>query len=411
MSYITLDTNRNIDPFISTKPLSSYSEDLLRNMRMLSFFPKGLADPFGSFIYRIQKYPGDVDLIEEFQECCTVNDVINKFIKNLRRVIKDILSSKMHYFSEFKCGLDHRYDIDIGDCTNGVYRPNRDLRLISLDLMKKGLLNMSEYNKIDKILSGYMYDGDGYDVIFNIFRNRRVLRWSAEELLSGKKNINGYVIKLFDALHDHTAVKIDVLLLYNDRFIEMTNYVILEVRDPDHWINVDPNIQKLYSSNFYYSPFKMVKRMFSLARNQRDINILNKIIPLISSNVSSLYQSKSEIDVLLLIIEVANKPPLITIKKQLDLMKGRLVNILQFSDNEINDIIDIIDDCLVEKNLSNIYNLLENLNIIIKKKINFLTIAYLDTVALNPPPAYILPSVRTYSLSKRTPMENPKIFI
>jgi hypothetical protein len=69
MSYITLDTNRNIDPFISTKPLSSYSEDLLRNMRMLTFFPKGLADPFGSFIYRIQKYPGDVDLIEEFQEC------------------------------------------------------------------------------------------------------------------------------------------------------------------------------------------------------------------------------------------------------------------------------------------------------------------------------------------------------
>lgn len=424
MSYITLDVYKNMDPFIATKPEESYSKDLKDNIKMLSFFPKGHATPFGSFIYKIQKYPGDVDLVEEYSENTSVDEVINSFMKNLKRVVKDILSSKLHYFSEFKCGLDKRYDIDIGYCVNGFYDINPNLGKIALEFFDAGLFNKNEIDTLIKIIDGYVTTGDGYDIVFNIFRNRRVLRWTAEEILAGKKRANGQTFKLVDCLHDKTAVKIDVLLLYNNRFIEMTNFVALEVGGPENWINIDMaaqhnlkvglpiEIEKLYFSNYYYSPFKMIKRMFSLARNQRDVHILSKIIPILSSDVSYLYQIKSEIDVILLILEKVKSPPMKTIKNELDLTKGRLVNILQFSDEEMKKMLDIIDECIEINNKEQIFVFLNHLNNkYIKPKINYLTISYLNTVNLNPPPYELLPPSMTYAYRKRVPDENPKILI
>lgn len=424
MSYITLNPFTNIKPFVEKKSLSSYPVSLLKDIKMLTFFPKGLATPFGSYIYRIQKYPADVDLIEEFNEYDTVEQVINKFIINLKRVVKDILLSKLHYFSEFKCGLDNRYNIDIGNCKDGVYDINPQLLDISKDLYNNGLLDDHELNKISKIYNHNINNGDGYDVIFNIFRNRRILRWSANEILTELKYVNNKKFTLFGALHDKTDVKIDVLLLYNNKFIEMTNYVLLEVGDREHWININPDLQynlnkvlpieieKLYFSNYYYSPFKMVKRMYSLARTNRNIEELNKIIPVISSNISLLYQLKGEIDVILLILEKVYNPPIITILKQLDNMKTSLVNILQFNNDEINDIVDLINYCLKTKNIPNIQASLKYLNDIhFKPKINFLTISYLETVELNPPPYFMLPKDRIYAYKRRSAYENPKLII
>lgn len=433
MSYITLNPNENINKFTDVKPLSSYSKELLQNIRMVTFNPDADEDdaedgavPFGSFIYKIQKYPGDVDLIESFHDCCSVNDVIKKFIVNLKRVVKDVIGSKLHYFSEFKAGLDHRYDVNIGYCRNGRYMFDRDLKRCTRNLFSKGLLDDVEYNKVMSVLDSNMDNGDGYDIVFNVFRNRRVLRWSAKEVLAGKKDIGKKIISLEEALHDKTSVKIDVLLIYNNRFIEMTNFVILEVKDPesglDEWINVDPNtqvmlrtqlpieIEKLYLSNFYYSPFKMVKRIYSLARNQHDIYTLEKIIPFISSDTSALYQSKSEIDVLLLILENVKNPPIKTMNDQLDLMKGRLVNLLQFDDFQLDSAIQLIDLARNEKDLDKVYEILKTLNSkIIKPKINYLTVSYLNEIGFNPPPLYLLPPVLTYALRKRSPDEMPEL--
>src|SRR5271170_5836193 len=103
MSYTTLDPHKDVEVFLKTKPLSSYSKSLVKDIKMLSFYPEGMATPFGSFIYRLQRYPGDVDLLEEYVGTHSVEHVIKMFIRNLHRVVNDILKSKMHYFSEFKC--------------------------------------------------------------------------------------------------------------------------------------------------------------------------------------------------------------------------------------------------------------------------------------------------------------------
>ena len=425
MSYTALNPN-NIGPFISTKSLKSYPVELLKNIKLLTFHHNGIANPFGSYIYRVQKYPGDVDLVEEFHDCCSVNQVVKKFARSVKRMVASIVIMREHYFSEFKAGLDHRYDIDIGSLSNGVYNMNPNMPAIVTKMGRRKLLNPVEVKDIQNIIYSQKFDGDSYDRIYNIFREHRILRWTAPEILKGYKMLSSGKKTLDESLHDETHIKIDMIALLRGRFIEITNFVGLGVKQPDSeeidFINLDVKenhdvkkylpyeIEKHYFSNFYYSPFKMVKRIFSLSRSRHDRNTLEKIIPLISSNISLLYQIKSEIDVLILIFERSKSIPVAHIFKELDEMKGRLSNILQFNRNNEEAINNLIDKINATKQRNIKIEMLEYLNDnIIKPKINSLTLTYLNGVGLNPPPSYLLPTDRVYANIIRYPRASPII--
>jgi hypothetical protein len=421
MSYTALDINKNIQPFIQTKSLLSYPKEVLKNIKLLTFFPEGLATPFGSYIYRIQKYPGDLDLTENFYECCSIKEVIEKFIKSLKRMVKEIQNTPNHYFSEFKAGLDKRYNMEIlGNLENGVFNVNPNLNKIFKKMFSENLFDNNEKKQIQDILKKKIKNENDYDILYNIIRNRRILRWSAEEILRGFKNLdNDRVIKLKDALKDHTHVKIDMIALVDGKFIEITNFVGLGVTYEDgrtEWINIDVNenhdvikhlpheIEKLYFSDFYYSPFKMVKRIYSLSRTRKDVETLNKIISIISSNVSLLYQIKSDIDNIILVLDKIKKYPKEEINRELDNMKVRLSNILQFTKEEENDIDYILDYAKKIPTKDITIFLLQSLNNkFIKPLINNLTLQYLNDVGLNPPPDYLLPENRKYSNKIRYP--------
>lgn len=424
MSYIGISPYNNLNPFLETRPLSSYPVPVLNEIKLLSFNKKEEASPFGSFIYRLQKYPGDIDLVETFTDCCTMDEVINKFSRALKKMVKDITNKRTHYFSEVKAGLDKRYDIDIGNMINGRYQPNKKLLDYSLKMLKNKLITDDEY-KIIYYIFHYVTDpgADEYDSIYNIFREHRILRWQPKEILEGKKMLPGNQIKyLHDALKDHTPVKIDQLVLLGDRFIEVTNFVMLGIQKCDELIPInidlelehDANVQlpqeieKLYFSDYYYSPFKMVKRLYSLARHNRNEELLYKIIPFVSSNISLLYQIKSEVDTLILILKKLKVPPMITINKQLDGMKNRLASIIEIETEDLENYNEFINKIIKTKKSDEKIEMLERLNKSFKKKINYDTIKYLEKIELNPPPYYILPVTRKYPTFTRSRYDNPE---
>lgn len=407
----------SIDRYLEVKSEKSYSEPLLKNIKMVSFYPEGMATPFGSFIYKMQKYPGDVDLLEEFKDCCTKDDVVKKFIKNLHRVVKEIIKSPLHYFSEFKAGIDHVYDVDIGTLSNGVYYINNDLRDLSVSLYNNNFFDEYEITRILTVIDKNITNSDAYDEIFNIYRNRRILRWTEKEILDNKKVIGNRIKTLYDALFDHTHVKIDVILLYNNRFIEMTNFVGLTLINPkgeESYINIKMQdsddiqkdlpieIEKLFFSNYYYSPFKMTKRIYSLSRNKGDEETIIKILPLISGDVSLLYQIKSEIEVLIRLYEINKNPPSKTIYNELDEMKGRIATVLFLNNEKQQKIFYLIDSINRTKDNKEKLNLLIHLSDdILKPEINYNTIKYLNEIGFNPPPSYLLPQKLTYSRISR----------
>ena len=426
MIYNIDEPRYNIKKFLEVKPMSSYPQSVLKNIKLLSFSRNKLAQPFGSFIYRVQQYPGDIDLVEEFTECCSLNEVISKFIIALHRVVNNIQNEKYHYFSEFKAGIDDRYDIDIGNMTNGIYRPSNGLYDRVNNMFNNKLLNIEEHKILTYILTqNTSFGEDEFDTITYIFRERKILRWTADEIFNNFKMLPlNKKMTLKEALSYKGHVKIDAIAVVNDRLVEITNFFQLAyVQEKDgepHFINIDLavnhniptmlpiEIEKLYFSNMFYSPFKMVKRLYSLARNTKNEDLLSRILPYISSSTSSIYQMKSEIDAMIIVIEKISDYPKNKIYNELDEMKLRLTNILEFTNNDLEHINSLINDIISVQNRSDKIILLKKLKKLIIYYINMQTIKYLQSVGLNPPPYKYLPPHHTYNVNNvRNPRSNP----
>ena len=86
MPSLKLTPEKNIDRYLGTVPIKAYPKQILENIKLISFSGLGneLAKPFGSFSYRFQKYPGDIDLIQEFKNT-SVEQVIDVFSSVLKK--------------------------------------------------------------------------------------------------------------------------------------------------------------------------------------------------------------------------------------------------------------------------------------------------------------------------------------
>jgi hypothetical protein len=440
--YVGISPDKNFDRFLEFKPLSSFPKDALKDIKLLSFSKDKDASPFGSFIYRVQKYPGDVDLIENFADCCSKEDVIHKFVKRLKEVVNEVLEraeNEIYFFSEAKMGLDMRYDVDVGPIAEGIYTPNPKLADITFNMYKKKLLNEEENNIVQFILSTITNFGKNeYDAIFAIFREKRIVRWSADDILKG------YVIlplnkkmTLEEALTYKTFVKIDIITVIAGRFTEVTNFFQLGYYTKDVHGKVDRNIieffriqstedlpfeiEKLYYSDYFYSPFKVVKRIFAYARSLWSQfhdplykDVLDRIVPFVSSNTSLLYQIKSDIDTIVLVLDKLEEYPpaeqyIDVISHVLDVDKLNLSTAIELSEHTLIQINNLIIDAIKHiDNRDRTIQTLKEAKKIIVKHINFQTIKYLQSVDLNPP-IELLPEKLKYDINDvREPDDSPQ---
>lgn len=422
--------NLSFEEIVATKPLKSYSKEQIQNIKLLSTNKHHLAQPFGSSTYKIQKYPGDLDLYDVFLKCCSIDEVIRKFETIIVKIATDIKNEKLHYFSEFKAGLDNRYDINIGSIKNGTFDINRkEVKNKSKKLFEKNLLNKNEYFIITQILDKdlkFTLNGDDYDVLHYIFRNRKIVRWSLEDILQRYIILpDNTLLTLYNALHIQTHVKIDMITYINGKFTEVTNFYILIENKNGHIynINLDYNfldrnqakniydkqikdeIEKLYFSNMYYSPFKMAKRIWAYSRLFKDKYTVEILLPIISGNISLLYQIKSEIDAIIRIYYISKSIPINSINLQIDGMKFRISNVIQLKNNQIQYINNIINSFLIESSKSKRVKILKFLNQILKNHINRLTIISLNNIRFNPPPLNLLPKQLKYEFIVRLPQE------
>lgn len=414
----------SVRQLISKKPLDSYTLEQIQNIKLLSIRKKDPAYPIGSATLRIQKYPGDLDLHDEFIDCCSIDEVVDKFVISLKKIVKAIKKEKLHYFSEFKAGIDLRYDIDIGVCHNGIYYPNFDLYKFP-----QKLLNKNESDIIFAVLAKKNNNGDDYDIINRIFKERRTLRWTEEEVLAAKKKLKGgLVMKLHDAIKMKSLVKIDMISLVNNQFIEVTDVYLLMAEEYDYSNNMvvgvpvnydydftDPNetayhlgieiqneIQKLYYSNMFYNPFKMSKRMWVYSRISGYADSIKKLSPLITGDISYLYQLESEITTILRMNELG-KDPMKNIDKTIDILKYKLANILILDDETLIQ----MNSMLVKFLKKNDYKILDKLKNYMKEIINIYTINELNRIGYNPPPRQFLPKELKYAQIVRQVYETP----
>ncbi len=344
---------------------NSYTKDTLNYIRLVT--TKSDVNPVGSQRFKVHRYPGDIDIFEKIQECCTLEDSRKIIAEKIRTIAKNIKKTPFVYLGDFKAGIDDRFFIDIGSIKdNKVKGYDYDKILKSLKKQHKDeLLSDSEYSERIQLLKEKpsIYE---FEETESVLRKKWIIRWTLDELIKGRKVKDGQPFYLYECLSHPTIVKIDVWAPVEGRYTELTNFFVLSYLDKNgkqHPINIEledrlvslkKDIVK-YSNPLHRKSLKYAKRLWIYAQLLQDDELLKKLFPLFSSSAGILSQITSEIETLTMMLENLPNPPISSIIKQIDGFKSRVNSIydIDLGEKTLFFLIDTINE-YYDKNKSNI---------------------------------------------------------
>lgn len=322
--------------------------------------------PVGSFKYNIHKYPGDVDIFEKVDTCCSLKDAKEKVAMEIQQMIKRIRASQDIYLGDFKAGKDERFEINIGkwsEITTENPEPtlsNYNVKAIKREVQElrdEKLISLDEFNQFQTLIVDNPTFDEWQD-LSDALRDHTVLRWTSSDLIQGFITLPGAVkLSLEDAIAQKTLVKVDVWARINGRYMEVTNFFMLTASDnkgkkliqltqelPDYGKSIARDVI-FYSSPDHKKTLKALKRLWSLALFRDDFALAARISPLFSSRAAALHQINGEAEVLAMMLRKLPDPPLAQIMEQIDSFKPRIDQLNELSEkNEelfqmINDIV------------------------------------------------------------------------
>lgn len=331
---------------------NSYSDPIKKAIRLVTFDLDTL--PVGSFSYKSQRYPGDIDIRESIKACCNRKVAIERLTNRLQELAFRLSQESGYYFADFKAGIDHIFYIPVDK--NIYFKINK--------LFNNGFLTNKEYNQMIKVINN-----NDLEELKELIRNKYTIRWTLNDLLNGYKILPGNrQINLSDALQHKTIVKLDIWAPINGRYIEVSNFLsLIEIdkngnqtlingKQPDYIKSIKSDVKSFFSEN-NLNAFKATKRLWLLAATFKDQKMLEKINKLISSDAGIMYQVASDIKTLIDIFNTLNTPPYDYLFKEIDDFRNRLsfVYNIPFDEKYIDDlIINITNGLHLNKDIVNV---------------------------------------------------------
>lgn len=157
-----------------------------------------------------------------------------------------------------------------------------------------------------------------------------IIRWSVDEIMQNKKVLrDGKAVSLEECFVQPSITKIDVISLINNRFVEFSCIYQFEcnnkVLNPDI-INVAVSLKEdIIAYKLKGNYFKVLKRIFTLAKLESNTKLINELIPILNSNLGLLYLIVNDIDVLIELLK--RNVPLDKIRYEIDQFISRLSNV------------------------------------------------------------------------------------
>lgn len=269
-------------------------------------------EPVGSFSYLVHQYPSDIDLREvivfngsrsEAQVYFT--NQISDMARRLKTRIRNV------FFIDFKAGFDPELQINIGSLTKpGVYEGYNlnAIRSRIKDLYNRKIISAPTRDRLNLLAKenpSYLEWVDFDEAIRQLY----TLRWTLDEVIAQRKMLSrGRTIYLKDALSG-TLVKLDVAAPVRGAgdYVEVSNFMHLKYMDNGQEVFLTQDEGDFITSIFQQIEFfsavgskslKIAKRMWILAREKQDYELLYKLTPLMSSNPAALNQVAAEAEVL-----------------------------------------------------------------------------------------------------------------
>ncbi len=378
---------------LEIKDPMSYTNDIKKAIKLVSVDPSK-SSAFGSFIFKAQSYPSDIDVIESVSDCCSETKVIENMYNIMLDLVDRVNRAPGYFMSEIKAGKDLVYNVDVGQRVRNSFKgyDYEHVKDSVNNLIQNKLLNSNDIAEL-KLLVRPQIDIDQFDKLKEFFRLKSTIRWTSEDVMNGYKMLPGKrIMTLFKAIAQKGVVKIDVISPIDGKYIEVTNFFIMRVGDKminfsfDYVNQIKDEISK-YFSNTFFKPFKGAKRMWGLARHEKNSEYLMKLTPLFQSGVASLNQIISEIDSIEILLErFMNKPNSLMIK-QIDAWKTRLASIDDIKIENLT-LYSMIDK--ITKGSKDTMSILDKMKKYMKKIVNDKTIEYLKYQQLLPLPKFFL---------------------
>lgn len=391
------------------KPKESYPNNVNKAIKLVSVNKSYV---IGSYGYKIQQYPADIDLIEEIKLSGSLKEILMDLQKKIMKIVEKIIKSPNAYIGELKAGIDDAYFIEeIGYIENGKIKGyNKDILLKKVNnLQEIGFLDENEYMIIIENAEETI-DLINYFAINDVLRSHYILRWHEQDLINGYLDLIGNRrISFLQALSYKTMIKIDSWQFLNGRYTEVTNFFIVSYFDEKkkkHYLDVeddfkDPknkadslliDIIKLLYYQPSYNPFKAIKRMWSLARILDREDVLLALEPIITSEVSRASQIISELSTLIDILDTVKNPKLKNFSFQVNQLKPRITYLTNEMDIDEIYLFKIIDAMIHNKIY--LHQGLVEIRSYLREKVNFYSINFLKIVASK------LPNIMAYIENK-----------
>jgi hypothetical protein len=313
---------------------ANYSQSVLQVFEAMSLSDlKGLKI-VGSSSIRSQLYSGDFDAIETIKA-----ESVGTIKSGLQDTVKKLRSIPLTSISEMKCGEIQEWD---------VFQPKarvEDGKVLDFnrvqsksavaELLAQKVLTHSEAADANDLLDAAT-DEWGFLHAKKTIRHH-ILRWTPLEILAGVKEVRGRTVLLEDAILSGGLIKTDAVSDINSRFTEFS--VIHEVFIKGKRITQPPKplVQGLTEDMLYFeriNPFKALKRLFSLAKHFKETAVLEKLVPILNSDLGRLYQIVGDLKTLKSLLDGRRFPSerIEAILQQIDDVKMRIGNIYKLKD-------------------------------------------------------------------------------
>lgn len=406
------------------KNRQAVSKEIIKGLKTISVDPENLIH-YGSWVYKSQQYPGDIDVTELVSHCCDIETATKEFVKDTQRVIKNIQKKGNNsYVGDIKAGWDPVFKINIGDLTfNKVGKPKilnycpDQIRELLESVHRLKLMTTPELNNFLKLVPNKI-DQLGFETLHKELRKKWLLRWDPEEVIQGYKILSrDRVLTLAEAINMPTMTKVDMWTNVNGRFVEFSNvlsYYLVDkkkkkillnfINKPEQLIpQLKQEIQKYAFTELEFKPYKMVKRMWSLARITKDYKMIEILTPIMQTDLGRISQINSEMETIVLMLESIKKPPMKEIIDEIDSWKYRLDSVYEL-DIDFDNLIKIFDKITSSKttntkgNKKYIIEKLTKIRETFKHIVEKETMIQLKRFNLYPPPPNYLPAVNFSTL-------------
>ena len=316
----------------------NYSEDARRILSAMSF-GKGLM-LLGSMSLRSMAFAGDYDGYEIVKMDTNPEKALHILAKRFQEMVRHLLQMKDVYIGDIKTGsvIDWRVlPADLTVMRNGtIHGYNAQVsREVVRRLHTLGIITADEEKKGVALLKPRLTPEEFFKA--QEFFKFHVIRWTPKEVLANCVKLrDGSTRTLEEGFSSPGITKMDVIgLVQNSRYTDFS--VIYEFRAKNKQLGGEPvNIEKSLKQDILANElsgnwFKALKRTFALAKYLNKTKTVDRLIPILNSDLGRLYHIVGDMKTLQDLLEYPN-PPMEKIRLEIDQFIHRLSNIYVLKD-------------------------------------------------------------------------------